>query len=212
MYGLINRAIQCFVRDTYGAAVWAAVTREARVGVENFEPMLPYDQGSTHALLEASAQMLGRSRDSVLEDLGIYLVSHPNIFALRRLLRFGGVSYVDFIHSLEDLQGRARLALPELRMPELELIDHSSSEFTLICYSNMPGTGSVVVGILRAMADDYGVLCLVEHRGFVPAARPAATEEGVQDQLQGEIIGITLAATAHTAGRRFDLAMGVSGV
>ena len=27
MHGLINRSIQCFLRDTYGAAFWSAVAR-----------------------------------------------------------------------------------------------------------------------------------------------------------------------------------------
>lgn len=192
MHGLINRSIQCFLRDTYGAAFWATVAREAQLGFDSFETMLTYDLGQTNAVIDAASRLLGRPRDTVLEDLGIYLVSHPNVQSLRRLLRFGGVTFADFLHSLEDLPGRARLALPDIDLPQLELIDHSAADFTLICHAELAGAGHVVVGILRAMADDYGALSVVEHLG---------------SRNGGEAVMITLAETAFTSGRRFDLAL-----
>ena len=196
MHGLINRSIQCFLRDTYGAATWAAIAREARLGFDSFETMLTYDAALTEAAITAATQVLGRPRDSVLEDLGIYLVSHPNVQAPRRLLRFGGVRYTDFLHSLEDLPDRARLALPDIDLPVMTLVDHSPTDFTLICHSPLAGIGHVVVGVLRAMADEYGVLSLVEHRGPCQG---------------GEAVAITLAETNFSAGRRFDLALRVAG-
>ncbi|WP_151718665.1 heme NO-binding domain-containing protein [Gemmobacter serpentinus] len=196
MHGLMNRSIQCFLRDTYGAATWAAVARQAQLGFENFEAMLSYDDALTDAVLEAAVQVLGRARDTVLEDLGIYLVSHPERQGLRRLLRFGGVGYADFLHSLEDLPGRIRLALPEVEAPHLVLEDHSSSEYSVLCHAGLAGAGHVVVGILRAMADDYGALTLVEYQGVAPDG--------------AERIAITLADDDFAEGRRFDLAMQVT--
>ena len=121
MHGLVNRSIQCFLRDTYGAAAWAHVVREAGLGFDSFEAMLNYETAMTEAVLVAAARVLGRPRESVLEDLGTYLVSHENTQALRRLLRFGGVTFDDFLHSLEDLPERARLALTDLDLPALTL-------------------------------------------------------------------------------------------
>lgn len=196
MHGLINRAIQCFLRDTYGPALWAAVAQEAEPGLEGFEPMLLYDAALTDRVIDAAARLLARPRDSLLEDLGIYLVSHPNMQGVRRLLRFGGVTFVDFLQSVEELPGRARLAVPDLDLPVLELCDHSTAEFTLICHSPLRGAGQVVAGILRAMADDYGALCLVDPCGPDQAGAAPA----------GERIAITLAESGFASGRRFDLA------
>ncbi len=64
----------------------------------------------------------------LLEDLGTYLVSHPNVQGLRRLLRFGGAGFIDFLHSLDELHDRARLAVPDLDLPQLELRDHGSAD------------------------------------------------------------------------------------
>jgi len=194
MHGLINRSIQCFLRDTYGPAIWASVACEAGLGFDSFETMLTYEISVTDAVLDAACRLLDRPRDSLLEDMGTYLVSHENSRPLRRLLRFSGVHYEDFLHSLEDLPGRARLALPDFDLPLLDLADLGRGDFLLTCRFPLAGMGHVVVGLLRAMADEYGALCLVEHRGSGP---------------DGERVAITLAAPAFAEGRRFDLAAAV---
>lgn len=165
MHGLINRSIQCFLRDTYGPALWSRVAESAGVGAGGFEAMLSYDDSLTDAVLDQAAHALSRSRDGLLEDLGTYLVSNPNFESLRRLLRFSGVSFEEFLHSLEDLPARGRLAVPDLELPQLELSDLGGGNFALTCASPHRGFGHVMVGILRAMADDYGALVLLDHAG-----------------------------------------------
>ena len=191
MHGLINRSIQCFLRDTYGDRIWVEVSDAAGLGFSGFEAMLTYEDALTGAVLSAAEQRLGRPRDGVLEDLGTYLVSHPNLEALRRLLRFGGGNFVDFLHSLDDLQGRGRLAVPDLDLPQLELRDHLSGTYTLTCRSHHRGFAHVMLGVLRAMADDYGALALLEYQGA---------------KGDVEIISITLADQQFAQGRQFDLA------
>ena len=58
MHGLINRSLQCFLRDTYGPTVWAAVARDARLGFDSFEAMLTYDPALTDAVIAAAANLL----------------------------------------------------------------------------------------------------------------------------------------------------------
>lgn len=194
MHGLINRSIQCFLRDTYGASTWAHVVREARLGFDGFEPMLTYDPALTDALIEAASRSLGRARDTVLEDLGTYLVSHPTTGALRRLLRFGGETFLDFLTSLEDLPERGRLALPDLDLPTLELADLGGGQYRLRATAPIRGAGHVMVGLLRAMADDYGALVLLDHLG---------------DAAGAEVISIHLLDQSFATGRAFDLAGGL---
>lgn len=190
MHGLINRAIQCFVTDSYGPDKWADAARWAELGLVDFEAMLVYDDDLTHRAIDAMCHVLKRTRSDIMEDIGTYLVSHPNTEALRRLLRFGGVSFVEFLHSLDDLPDRARLAVSDLELPSLEVRDHSSMQFSLVCDSPIEGFGHVMMGILRTMADDYGVLAVLEHQGG---------GQGV------ETISISLVMTEFTEGRSFDL-------
>jgi len=200
MHGLVNRAIQSFVTNTYGVACWHRVTEAAGLGEFEFEAMLVYDDAVTEALLTAFCAELGRSRGEVLEDLGTYLVSHPAVEALRRLLRFGGDSYIEFLHSLDDLNDRARLAVPDLHLPALELREDGGGRYLLSCGPGMPGFGWVMIGILRAMADDYGALVMLEHDGDRTGEGPDA---GAADA--GEVIAVTLVESAFAAGRAFDL-------
>ncbi len=192
MHGLINRSIQCFIRDSYGAKNWRLIADGAGLGFESFEAMLSYDDSVTIAVLDAAAAELEKPRTELLEDLGTYLVSHPNLEALRRLMRFGGSTFVDFLHSLEDLQERAALAVTGLHLPTLELVGEGEDGlFKLFCASEHAGFGHVFVGILRAMSDDYGALALLDHVG----------REG-----QREVIEIHLIQNGYSAGREFDLA------
>lgn len=192
MHGLINRSIQCFLRDTYGNASWSAIAGAAGLGFDNFEPLMVYDTALTEHVIAAAAGYLQRPRETVLEDLGTYLVSHPNLEALRRLLRFGGVSFLDFLHSMEDLPEHGRLGLPDLEVPDFALTDQGDGRFLLHVSQLIDGVGHVAVGLLRAMADDYGALVVLEHAG-VEAGR--------------EVVSVHLLDHAYAEGRRFELAM-----
>lgn len=191
MHGLINRAFQCFVRDTYGVETWVRVARGARLGFDSFEPMLPYDLSQTEAVIDTATRVLARPRETLLEDMGTYLVSHPNLERLRRLLRFGGVTFTDFLHSLEDMPGRGRLALPDIDLPVLALRDAGRDRYVLACQYPVAGAGHVMMGLLRAMADDYGALVFLDHTG---------------SGAEGELIAIHLPAAQFAAGRQFALA------
>ena len=112
MHGLTNRAIQCFVIDTYGSERWAECARVAYIGFSDFD------------------------------------------------------------------------------LPELDLRDQTAAQYSLICRSPIAGTGQVFIGILSAMADDYGTLVILEHLG---------ASEGI------ETISISLLACEFSTGRRFNL-------
>ncbi len=190
MHGLINKAIQSFIRDSYGMASWLAVAREAGLGFENFEPMMSYDLDVTERTLNAAVTVLGRPRITLMEDMGTYIASHKNTQQVRRLLRFGGVDFNDFLHSLDEMPDRTRLALPELELPELELRQESPGQFVLRCRSRIEGAGHVLLGLLRATADDYGALVYLEHRG---------TDTGA------DMISINLLESSFADGQPFDL-------
>ncbi len=162
MDALLLRSLQSYVLDTFGTASWQKVCAAAGLTVATFEPMLRYDPGTADRIAKVVAGVLGRAVDTVWEDVGTYLVTNPGQEGVRRLLRFGGAGFADFLHSLEDLPGRARLAMPHLDAPELVLDEVGPDRFELRCQSPVRGLQRVLVGLLTAMADDYGVLCLIE--------------------------------------------------
>ncbi len=194
MLGLINRSMQFFLQETYGSKTWAEVAAAAGFDHAEFEAMLSYPDEMTENLIQSATIILRRSRETVLEDLGTYLVSNPKTEAVRRLLRFGGATFVDLLHSMEDLRARGRLAVPDLELPEIDLHELSGDHFQLHCTYPIQGAGHVLAGLLRAMADDYGALVLLEYVGH----------DAGRDRLS-----IQLLDQSFTEGRLFELALSV---
>lgn len=174
MHGLVNRAIQSFIRDTYGTAAWFEVTGAAGLGRMCFEAMLVYDPELTEQILAAAAETLNRPRPGLLEDLGTYLVSSVRGGAPRRLLRFTGERFEDFLFALEDLPDRVALAVPDLQLPAIRVERERNGRVTLRCGPELPGFHLVLGGMVRAMADDYGTLVTIR------AAEQAAEVEVAQ--------------------------------
>ncbi len=189
MDALLLRSLQGYVCDTFGVPLWQAVCRRSGLTVETFEPMLRYDPGTADRLAQVAADVLGRSVEAVWEDMGIHLVTNPRHQGVRRLLRFGGIGFTDFLHSLEELPGRARLAVADIDLPDLQLDELGPDRFEICCQSRIKGLVRVLVGILTAMADDYGSLCLIE-----------ADDQGL-GRIQVQVLD-----RFHNTARRFDLA------
>lgn len=162
MHGLVNRSVQSFLSDTYGVALWSAVSARIGVSESGFEAMLSYEDITTEAMLAEAGRRLGQEPEALLEDLGTYLVSHPRMERLRRLLRFGGTNFLEFLQSLEDMPERGRLAVPDLELPDLEVADEGAGHFLLHVRGGPPGSPAILTGVLRAMADDYGALAVIE--------------------------------------------------
>lgn len=162
MHGLMLKALQGLITDTHGLHAWHSIIRHARLESTEFESMLSYDDTCADAILTGAALQLNRKRCDILEDVGTYLVSHPRLERLRRLLRFGGVDFTDFLYSIEDLPGRGRLAVTDLDLPHMDLRDCGEGRFTLRISGPVPGLSFVLAGLLRALADDYGVLVLID--------------------------------------------------
>jgi hypothetical protein len=187
MDALLLRLLQGYVRDIFGLSVWQAVCRRSQVKTETFEPMLRYDPGTADRVVLSAAKVLGRPVETIWEDMGTHLVMNPRHEGARRLLRFGGASFSDFLLSLEEMPGRARLALPDLRLPEIAVTERDPDWFEIVCPSSTRGFPRVMTGILTAMADDYGTLCLIEPD-------------------EDATITVRILDSTHSEGRRFDLA------
>lgn len=189
MHGLINKSLQCFLCETYGEALWRQVAAQCGVSPAGFEAMLHYDDDLTDALIGRASALLERPREALLEDVGTFLASREE---LRRLLRFGGGDYWEFLHSLDELPDRGRMALPDLDLPGLRLSGGDKGMFDLRITAPRADWVPVLAGLLRAMADDYGALVLIE---------PV--------EIGGcGLISITLLNSAYAEGRHFDLATG----
>ena len=131
MHGLINRGLQCFVLSIYGNDVWEDVCADAGLSFNNFETMLCYDDIITEQVLDAICHATKRDRPEILEDYGTFIVSEHCSPAVKKLLRLGGETFVEFLHSLEDVYDRVQIAIPDLETPTMRLEVRSPKEYIL---------------------------------------------------------------------------------
>lgn len=159
MHGLINRSIQHFLTETYGEELWREAAAEAGLPPEGFEAMLIYEDTQTFLLIDLAAARLRKPAAAIWEDYGMFLVS---LRPLRRLMRFSGVDYGDFLASLDELHERAELAVEGVGLPRLAVEMRGGGLASVQHDRVWPGFSHALAGVLRAMADDYGALALIE--------------------------------------------------
>ncbi len=190
MHGMINRAFQGFLVETYGREVWDEVCSVAQLRFSDFEAMLHYEDHLTMACFEAAISLLHKNPNVLLEDVGTFLITHKPYAPLKRLLRFGGGTFPDFLMSLEELPDRGRMAMSNIEMPEIEVVRIDEQGFRVTAQWALPGIGPLLLGALRAMADDYGALATLCLDGI----------EGRRESLRIDIFD-----TAHSSGNDFVL-------
>ena len=191
MLGVVNKAIEAFVCQRYGDKLWADLLIDLSLPGYEFEAMLTYEDGITYDLIDCLAKRQSKMHQDVLEDIGGYLVAEDSQASIRRLLRFGGATFEDFLLSLDDLNDRVALALDILEMPLIRVLPLSAEKIHVRVALKWHGFSDVLVGLLRALADDYGALVFMDR---------------LADTDQTECIEVILIDHHHSAGTSFDLA------
>lgn len=154
MNRLIDHALRAFLVKTYGQDLVQHVSGETD-GLR-FRPELPVVEFATTGLSTAASH-LSKAPCEMFEDLGAWLTQ---IEPIRRLLRFSGRDFHDFLLRLEELPGRAHLVLPKLGVPPL-VIEAQDHCVWLIMPRPVPAWQHLLTGLVRSMADDYGALCVI---------------------------------------------------
>ena len=191
MLGVVNKVIESFVRQRYGDKLWADVLVDLSLPGYEFEAMLTYEDGITYDLIDGLAKRQSKMYQDILEDIGGYLVAEDSQASVRRLLRFGGATFEDFLLSLDDLNDRVALALDILEMPTVAVEPISAEKVHIRVVPKCQGFSEVLMGLLRTLADDYGALVFMDR---------------VEDAKSTECIEVILIDHHHSAGTSFDLA------
>ncbi|KRW94480.1 heme NO-binding domain-containing protein [Paracoccus sp. MKU1] len=182
MHGLVNRCIEAFLRSTYGSATWQKIAAEVDVHPDGFLTWSASPDSVTHAIVIASARRFDKSLGELLEDIGAWLSRQEQI---RRLLRFGGANFEEFVESLRELPGRIKLVIPDLEFPGFVVLADAPGNYRIIADPHQPGLMRVLAGMLRVMADDYGSLVIIS--------------------VVRDCIAIEIVLPDYSGKRRFDL-------
>lgn len=95
--------------------------------------------------------------------------------------------------SLDDLNDRVDLALPDLQLPQIMVIPQTIDRVHVRVSQTWSGFAYVLQGLLRAMADDYGTLVFLDVR---------------RDITDSACIEVILIENNFSAGIDFDMVGG----
>lgn len=158
MNGLVDRGIIEFLEATYGAPFAQRVVADvAHAEGQSADEV----RGLGRKVLAEASGRLVKAPSEMLEDLGGWLT---RIEAIRRLLRFSGRDFPDFLLSLEELPDRAHLVLPRLSLPRLS-VGRDGHGVLVALLPPDPDWQALLIGLIRGMADDHGALCLISAEG-----------------------------------------------
>lgn len=162
MYGLVNSAIETMVTERFGAETWERIKVEAGVDADQFLALHQYPDASTYDLVSAASRVLGASATEILEAFGEYWISHSAKRGYGDLMRAFGASLPDFLQSLDNLHARLALTIPEMRPPSFQVTERGADSLILHYYSDRPGLGPFVVGLVRGLGKMFKTPVAVE--------------------------------------------------
>ncbi|WP_170125378.1 heme NO-binding domain-containing protein [Jannaschia seohaensis] len=159
---MICKSLEAFLISSHGPDLWERVRRMAGLREPCFETMRCYDDAVFARVLTAAATLLDQPETGVMEDVGTFICTHPPLEAVRRLFRFCGETFRDFLYSLDEIDARARMALPDLTLPSFSLHPVGEDRYEVRSHWSHPGASGVLTGVLRVLASEYGALVLID--------------------------------------------------
>ncbi|MDO5646375.1 heme NO-binding domain-containing protein [Paracoccus sp. (in: a-proteobacteria)] len=157
MNRLVGRAIEEFIKNNYGDALWQKAVNPS------YAPAHDVARIAGLETLATAACLLNKPGAELSEDFGAWLA---RLEPVRRLLRFSGRDFIDFLLSLEELPDRVRLIAVGLAFPKLRVFRVSGQFVTLTVEESTTAWTPVLAGVVRTMADDFGALGLIQSIGF----------------------------------------------
>lgn len=157
MYGLVNQAVQDYVRNAMGEAAWSAVRSRTGLDEDEFLPLQQYPDELTFALVGAACEVSGRQPADLVESIGAWWVEFTAIKGYGSLLDQLGTTFADALANLDAMHVRVALMMPELRPPSFRVSNRRERGLTLAYVSRRQGLAPMVIGLVKGLGRKYGL-------------------------------------------------------
>ena len=152
MYGLVNQALEDFVRQRFGDAAWNRIRDGAGVSLDMFVSMDSYPDDMTVKLVQAATDVLGLNAAQILEAFGEHWVLYTAQAGYGEMLAMFGSDLRAFLLNLDNLHSHVAMTFPALRPPSFEVEQIEGSRALLLHYrSERTGLAPMVVGLLKGL-------------------------------------------------------------
>lgn len=162
MYGIVNKAIQDLIIDTFGEDKWGAIKEKSSVDIEFFLSNEPYDDDVTYKLAGAASEVLGISVGDVLYAFGEWWILKTGKEKYGGLMESGGNNLKEFLVNLPLFHNRIMLMYPKLTPPEFKVSDVEENSIHVHYHSKREGLQEFVRGLMSGLGKMYEVTTNVE--------------------------------------------------
>ena len=155
MYGLVNQAVQDFVSQRLGPAVWDTVRAKAGIKDPEFLPLQQYPDELTFAMVGAACEASGRDAASLVEEIGTFWVAFTAQRGYGSLLDQLGTTFPEALGALDAMHVRVALMMPNLKPPSFRVRDVQERRLTLDYISHRTGLAPMVIGLVKGLGHKY---------------------------------------------------------
>ena len=162
MYGLVNKAIEDFVTQQFGVETWERILEKADLDAEVFISMKTYPDDWTYKLVGAASGVLGLPADHILTAFGEHWIRFTQREGYGQLLTACGRTLPEFLKKLDNMHAHIGLTFAGSKMPSFRCTEIGPNQLQVDYYSERPGLGPMVVGLLRGLGVLFGNTVEVE--------------------------------------------------
>ena len=152
MYGMVNRAIEQFIRKEHGESVWEQVASKAAVK-DAFISMEQYPDSVSVNLVVGLSEVIGMGPAQVLADVGEYWVSFAHNSDYGDLLDMAGDTLPEVLANLDEMHTRVGQSFENLNTPSFWVTDLTEDSLILHYASDRDGLAPMVVGLVRGLGN-----------------------------------------------------------
>lgn len=156
MYGLVNQALEDFVRRGYGDAAWTKIRDNAGVNLDMFVSMDSYPDEVTYKLVGAATEALSLDASHILEAFGEHWVLYTAQAGYGEMLGMFGTDLRSFLDNLDNLHSHVAMSFPALRPPSFAVEQIEGDPGLLLHYrSERAGLAPMVIGLLKGLGKRF---------------------------------------------------------
>jgi hypothetical protein len=162
MYGMMNLAIQEFIAQRYGDAVWQQIKQQAAPEIDHFLTMEQYPDEVTRDLVDTAAELTGDEATEILDAMGEFWVEFAQHSGYGDLLQVIGTTLPEALINLDNMHARVGLLFPDLKPPTFWCTDVGEHSLVLHYQSDREGLDAMIPGTVRGLAAMLNTTASVE--------------------------------------------------
>ena len=151
MYGMINKAVEALIKETWGEATWLEICKDAEVDPLGFLTMEQYDDAITYRLVGSASKISGLPAEDILRVFGEFFIPFTEREGYGLLLKAAGSNLAEFLSNMDNMHSRINSTFTEATPPSFRVEKLGEGHLRLHYYSHRQGLAPLVEGLLTGL-------------------------------------------------------------